>query len=375
MQAVHNKGMPVDNDFVSNRMNILIVDDCQDLEQLEQLLLNQKRHFFKAITLEEALKILNTHEIGLIFLDIHAAEKRNFELIKQLKENQNLKDLSIIFITATSEDENGIIKMLDEIVVDYLFKPLEISIIEKKIGVFEKLYLQKVDLKKYASKVEGINKQLDEFVYIVSHDLKAPLRGLASLTTFMEDELGAEAKQEVLDILNMMKSRTNRMQNLIDGILHYSRMANSKTEKEFVNVKELLNNILDLLCPPPNVRFEFPDNLPIVNAEKIKLHEVFQNLIRNEIKYNNKEKAEVKISFEEHTTFYEFSVADNGIGIKPEHQNKIFGIFQTLQPKDKIESTGIGLTIVKKIIEEQEGIVSVNSAYDKGSTFKFTWKK
>ena len=165
------------------------------------------------------------------------------------------------------------------------------------------------------------------------------------------------------------------MQSLIDGILHYSRMANSKTEKENINVKELIHNIIDLICPPSNIRIEFPDNLPIIKSERVKLHEVFQNLISNAIKHNNKEEGEVKISFVEKKEFYEFSVWDNGFGIKPEHQEKIFGIFQTLQSKDKIESTGIGLTIVKKIIEQQDGKITVDSELGKGSTFKFLWKK
>ena len=191
----------------------------------------------------------------------------------------------------------------------------------------------------------------------------------------MEDELGANPKTEVVDILNMMKSRTARMQNLIDGILHYSRMANSKMEKEKVDVKDLINNIIDLICPPSNMRIETPDNLPVVFTEKIKLHEVFQNLISNAIKYNNKEKGEIKITFIDKRDCYEFSVMDNGSGIKKEHYEKIFGIFQTLQSKDRNESTGIGLTIVKKIIEAQGGTISVQSEYGKGTVFVFVWKK
>jgi light-regulated signal transduction histidine kinase (bacteriophytochrome) len=173
----------------------------------------------------------------------------------------------------------------------------------------------------------------------------------------------------------MMKSRTGRMQTLIDGILHYSRMGNSQTEKEPVSVYDLIHNIIDLICPPPHIRIEFPNNLPVINTEKIKLHEVFQNLISNGIKYNDKEAGIIKITCEEKEDHYIFSVIDNGIGIRPEHTEKIFGIFQTLQPKDKVESTGIGLTIVKKIIEQQDGTITVESETKKGSTFKFSWKK
>src|SRR6185295_6511558 len=120
--------------------------------------------------------------------------------------------------------------------------------------------------------------------------------------------LGSQPKPEVIDLLMMMKSRTARMQNLIDGILHYSRMANCVTEKEKINLSELINSVIDLLEVPPHVRIEYPDNLPALYAEKIKLHEIFQNLISNGIKYNNKESGIVKIAFADIETHYEFSV-------------------------------------------------------------------
>ncbi len=360
----------------TRKVNILLVDDRKEnLISLESILEQEGRSIFKAASGNEALKIALSEEIGLILLDVQMPEMDGFEVARLLKENSRTKDISIIFVTAISKEEKFTMQGYEEGAVDYLHKPLEINIVQAKVAVFEKLYLQKLDLQRYAAKVEQINKQLDEFVYIVSHDLKAPLRGLSSLASFMEDELGADPKPQVIEILNIMKSRTLRMQNLIDGILQYSRMGNTKTEKEKVNVSELIHNIIDLICPPPHIRIEFPDNLPVLHTEKIKLYEVFQNLISNGIKYNDKETGVVKIGFEERGDHYLFSVIDNGIGIKPEHWEKIFGIFQTLQPKDKIESTGIGLTIVKKIIEQQDGSITVDSEFEKGSTFKFTWLK
>jgi two-component system sensor histidine kinase/response regulator len=358
------------------RINILLVDDNLDnLSELENILKHERRNILKAKCTDEVLNIASIKDIALILIDMQMDEMSNGNLMYRLREEAKTKDIPVVFISSIGNVDKFINQGYEDGIVDYLFKPLEINTVNTKVRIFEKLYLQKMDLKQYAEKVEGINKQLDEFVYIVSHDLKAPLRGLASLATFLEDELGESPKIEVLDILSMMKSRTSRMQNLIDGILHYSRMANAKTENEDVNINELLNNIIDLICPPSNISMEIPDNLPVVHCEKIKLHEVFQNLISNAIKYNDKEKGIVKIIFEERIDSFEFSVQDNGTGIKPEHREKIFGIFQTLQPKDKIESTGIGLTIVKKIIEQQLGSINVQSEFGKGSTFKFTWKK
>ena len=357
-------------------LNILLVDDKEEnLISLESILDDPKRNLLKAFSGNEALKIAFESEIAVILLDVQMPEMDGFEVARILKENPKTKDIAVIFVTAISKEEKYTLQGYEEGAVDYLHKPLDINIVKAKVGVFEKLYRSKHDLKIYVEKTQQINKQLDEFVYIVSHDLKAPLRGLASVTTFLEDELGTDLKPEVRDLLDMVKSRTARMQSLIDGILHYSRMANNRTEKEIVKLGDVIANIIDLLSVPSHVRIEYPDHLPELFDEKIKLHEVFQNLISNAINYNNKEKAEVKLSCIDKSTHYEFSVADNGIGIKTEHFEKIFGVFQTLQSKDKKESTGIGLTIVKKIIEQQGGKVWVESDFGKGATFKFTWNK
>ncbi|MBP9791288.1 MAG: response regulator, partial [Bacteroidia bacterium] len=334
-------------------IKILLVDDRpENLISLESMLENGNRTIIKANSGNEALKVALEDEIALILLDVQMPDMDGFEVARLLKENSRTKDISIIFVTALSKDEKFTIQGYEEGAVDYLHKPLDYNIVLAKVNVFERLFLQQKELKAANDKLQRTNKQLDEFVYVVSHDLKAPLRGLASLATFLEEELGANPRQEAIDILNMMKSRTGRLQGLIDGILHYSRMGNVTESKETFSTKELVISIIDLLSPPSNVRFEVADSLPEVTAEKIKLHEVFQNLISNSIKYNNKDNSVIKIEFQEFPTYFEFSVIDNGIGIKEEHQAKIFGIFQTLVPKDKVESTGIGLTIVKKIVEQ-----------------------
>jgi len=357
-------------------LNILMVDDKEDnLISLESILDDPKRNLIKAHSGNEALKIAFEEDIAVILLDVQMPEMDGFEVARILKENPKTKDIAVIFVTAISKEEKYTLQGYEEGAVDYLHKPLDVNIVKAKVAVFEKLYRSKQELKIYVEKTQQINKQLDEFVYIVSHDLKAPLRGLSSVTSFLEDELGSDLKPEVRDLLEMVKSRTTRMQSLIDGILHYSRMANNKTERETVKLMDVIANIVDMLLVPGNVRIEYPDNLPVLFNEKIKLHEVFQNLISNAINYNNKEKANVSISFKDKGNHFEFTIADNGIGIKPEHFEKIFGVFQTLQSKDKQESTGIGLTIVKKIVEQQGGKVWVESEFGIGTKFIFTWFK
>jgi len=194
-----------------------------------------------------------------------------------------------------------------------------------------------IEIQKYIKQIEQVNKQLNEFVYIVSHDLKAPLRGIKSLASFLEEELGKDVKPEVKELLDLLQSRTDRMQVMIEAILHYSRLSHNKGAKEEVNVNQLLHGIIDLLSPPAHIRIEVQSNLPVLQAEKIKVHEVFQNLLSNAIKYNDKPEGVIKITCLERPDEYEFGVSDNGIGINPEFHQKVFGIFKT--PQSKINRT------------------------------------
>jgi signal transduction histidine kinase len=357
-------------------INILIVDDRpENLLSLESLLENQERNLFKANSGSEALKIAMDKPIALVILDVQMPGMDGFEVARLLKENPHTKDISILFVTALSENVKYTLQGYEEGAVDYLHKPLDPNIVKAKVLVYEKLYRQSMELKESNAKLKEINTQLDEFVYIVSHDLKAPLRGLSSISSFLEEELGKDLKPEVAELLGLIKKRTSWMQSLIDGILHYSRLGNKCAEREEVSLKELINNIIEMLSPPVKFKFEVADNLPVLKAERIKIHEVFQNLISNGIKYNDKEEGLIRVNYFEYPDHYEFMVQDNGCGIKPEHYDRIFGIFQTLAPKEKTDSTGIGLTIVKKIVEQQGGTVTLTSEYGKGTTFKFTWKK
>ena len=357
-------------------INILIVDDLpENLLSLESILEQEGRNIVKATSGNEALKIARDMDFALIILDVQMPEMDGFEVAHLLSENPFTKDISVLFVTALSYNEKYTIQGYKEGAVDYLQKPLDTSIVKAKVNVFEKIYRQRMKLKESNEKLLATNKQLDEFVYIVSHDLKAPLRGLASICSFLDEELGQDQKKEVSELLVLIKRRTAWMQALIDSILHYSRLANTVGDKEDVVLNELIDNIIEMLSPPANIRFEVADNMPILNAERIKIHEVFQNIISNAIKYNDKADGIIRVSHLSFPDRFEFVIQDNGCGIKPEHFDRIFGIFQTLGAKERSDSTGIGLTIVKKIVEQQGGKVTLTSEFGTGTTFRFTWKR
>ena len=230
-------------------------------------------------------------------------------------------------------------------------------------------------IKEYAGTLEKINKELDQFAYIVSHDLKAPLRAINNLSVWIEEDLEGKMEAGTKKNFDMLRGRILRLEALINGILQYSRAGRVKNELSDIDMNLFLPDIIQNLAPPENFRIHYSKNLPHVIAEKISLEQVFSNFISNAVKYNSNPNPEITIEAEEKDSHYYFSVADNGPGIEPEFHQKIFVIFQTLQARDVVESTGVGLAIVKKIVEEQGGTVWVESEKGKGAKFCFTLPK
>jgi signal transduction histidine kinase len=230
-------------------------------------------------------------------------------------------------------------------------------------------------IKEYVGTLEKINKELDQFAYIVSHDLKAPLRAINNLSVWIEEDLEGKMEADTKKNFDMLRGRILRLEALINGILQYSRAGRVKNEVVDIDLNQFIPDIIQNLAPPENFKVSISKDLPHVVAERISLEQVFSNFISNAIKYNNNPNPEIIIEAEEKDSYYHFSVADNGPGIEPEFHQKIFVIFQTLQARDVVESTGVGLAIVKKIVEEQGGKVWVESDKGKGAKFCFTLPK
>lgn len=231
------------------------------------------------------------------------------------------------------------------------------------------------ELKVALSKLEDSNTQLDQFAYVVSHDLKSPLRAISTLSLFLEEDLEGKLDEETGKNFKLLRSRVSRMEALINGILEYSRVGRVKEEMTDVNVKELLNEIIAGLMIPDGFEVRIADDLPVIQSNPVHLQQVFQNLISNALKYHNKEAGVVSVAYESLENEHEFRITDDGPGIDPQYHEKIFGIFQTLQSRDEVESTGVGLSIVKKIMDEYGGSVTIESELGKGSTFVLRFPK
>lgn len=223
--------------------------------------------------------------------------------------------------------------------------------------------------------LEKRNAELDQFAYIVSHDLKAPLRAIANLSHWLEEDLAEHLSADNRHQMALLRSRVYRMEALINGLLQYSRVGRVRTELRLVEVEVLLADVIDSLAPPPEFTITVMPGMPTLWTEQLLLEQVFANLIGNAIKHHHRKDGQITISAQEKTDDYEFAVTDNGPGIAPEFHEKVFVMFQTLQPRDKVESTGVGLAIVKKIIDEQGGTISLDSDRGEGATFRFTWPK
>ncbi|MGZ8508978.1 MAG: sensor histidine kinase, partial [Chitinophagaceae bacterium] len=234
------------------------------------------------------------------------------------------------------------------------------------------LNLMSGKLRKNISDLEKQNTELDKFAYVVSHDLKAPVRGIHNAVKWIEEDMGEELSPRMKQYLSIIPQRTKRMEDLINGLLAYAR-TREKTKPEKTDVNELVKDIVEETVPG-NFNVEI-GILPVFYSEKLKLEQVFTNLIGNAVKYTPHEHGRIIISCSDIPGFYQFSVKDNGVGIDPAYHEKIFEIFQTLRDKNDKESTGIGLAIIKKIIDDQHCTIKVNSSLGKGAEFVFTWPR
>lgn len=223
--------------------------------------------------------------------------------------------------------------------------------------------------------LERKNEELGQFAHIVSHDLKAPLRGIDNVVTWIEEDHSQELSPKVKEYVTLIKGRLIRAENLIQGILMYARIGRETPVRELVDLNALLNEILDVVAVGRNHVVEIPANLPVIQTERIPLQQVLSNLIGNAIKYHDKREGFVRLHFKELPDAYQFTVEDNGPGIDRIYHDKIFMIFQTLQERDSFESTGVGLAIVKKILDDRKQSIKVVSAPGKGASFVFTWPK
>ena len=230
-------------------------------------------------------------------------------------------------------------------------------------------------VRSHAIELERSNADLESFAYVASHDLKSPLRAIDTLVKWLAEDLDAVHTEKTRQYMERLQGRVLRMESLIDGLLRYSRAGVIDTDREEVAIGELLDEICGMLNIPEGFSVRYPDRLPKLRTPKTPLQQVLLNLIGNAIKHHDQPNGRIEVVCRENGSFLEFSVADDGPGIPEEYSEKVFQVFQTLKPRDQMEATGIGLALVKRIVERMGGKVELISRDGRGSDFRFQWPK
>lgn len=222
-------------------------------------------------------------------------------------------------------------------------------------------------------KLQYQNEQLNDYAHLVSHDLKSSIRSLSALLSWIKEDCGEKIGEESVNNLNLMEEKIEKIDKFLEDIINYSEIGTTSLKSNTIDLNKKVVNIIDSIHIPKNISVIVNGNLPVLKADARRLQQVFQNLISNAVNFNNKEVGLVEIGVEETEDLYTFSIKDNGQGIPKEYQDKIFNTFTTLGYHEK--STGMGLSIVKRVLDLYGGEIWLESEVTRGSTFYFTIPK
>ena len=301
-----------------------------------------------------------------VFLDFVDAETLHKESLKRIKGKSNSYELKV-------KNKKGDIKhWLVSGAPNYNLQGETIGSIGIHLDItpLKTLQFQKENILK---ELEQKNKDLNEYAHIVSHDLKSPLRSIDALVSWIKMDNADMFDDVTLQNFNLISKTLETMEKIISDVLEYSSAGANTSKQEIVNLNKTLNNLKKVLFIPENISLNVLTKLPIIVGDDIKFQQLFQNLIGNAIKFSDKEKGIVEIDCVEKSTYYQFSIKDNGMGIEKKYHDKIFKAFHSLNKSE--DSSGIGLSIVRKIIDLYKGKIWLESEPNVGTTFYFTLKK
>jgi len=306
----------------------------------------------------------------VVLLDLNLPDSAGLDTLMSV--TNDWPQVAVVVVTGEHDEQTGL-RTLVEGAQEYLVKgKYDAYILHKSIRYAVERKRTEVSQKRLLKELEGVNQELQDFAYIISHDLKAPLRGISSLAQWIAEDYADKLGDEGKEHLDLLLSRVERMHALIDGVLQYSRVGRICEEQVDVDLNELLAEAADMVAAPEHIRIGIAEGLPTVHAERTRLLQVFQNLLSNAVKYMDKPEGRIRVTCEEDGDFWRLAVADNGPGIEQKHFEKIFQVFQTVHSGEGRDSTGVGLSLVKKIIEMYGGRTWVESQVGEGSTFYVT---
>ncbi|TDW44614.1 phospho-acceptor domain-containing protein [Flavobacterium sp. 270] len=396
-------------------IKILLVDDKKEnLLSLQVILADRGYQFVEATSGKDALRILlKNQDFAIILMDVQMPLMDGFETAELIRQSEKLKNVPIIFLTANMDKTEYIFKGYQSGAVDYMIKPLSPEILQAKVMVFTELFrknqelkkkeeethalneiilkanselaLQNAAIEKHAEELRKKNMELDAFTYISSHDLQEPLRKIQTFSNILLTNEYPNLSEDGKLKFNRILYATNRMRELINSLLTFSRATLVDRKFEIIDLSTIVADVKEalhenLLERNAVITTDFHDKVKIIPFQFIQL---IENLLHNAIKFAQPnlplqidiksrlvDISEIRIEkLETEVNYCHISFQDNGIGFEPEHNEKIFGVFQKLHGRDIYEGTGIGLAIVKKIVENHNGYVNAVGEPMKGVTF------
>ncbi|MCS6937063.1 MAG: ATP-binding protein [Candidatus Bipolaricaulota bacterium] len=346
-----------------------LIEDAIDTLDTGILLLDKERKVIWANrTLEKFLGVDREELPGLEVRRALASAKPLFQEVSDFERVVACESTPFVFTLRNGDDER---------ILEYRSLPVSTERykggrIDHFIDITEKQRLERI-LQEKTKRLEESNRKLEEFTHVVSHDLKEPLRTMAVFTQYLIEDYGSQLDQEAQDYLNRIHRASLRMRHMIDDLLRLSSIGTRQETLEKIFLGDVIEQLKeDLKARLENVTLIVPSSWPTVVANRTRMIELFGNLISNAIKYNDKPEKRVELSWTSQGGFYQFTVRDNGIGIEERYLNKVFELFERLNPRDDYESTGAGLAICKRIVEEYGGRIWVESKVGEGSAFHFT---
>jgi two-component system NtrC family sensor kinase len=397
--------------FESSRSRVLAVDDSATyLAFLQDKLYGELYQLETSSSPAEGLKRIERGNIDCVLVDLVMPGLDGIEVCRQIdgwRRNRSCRTM-ILMLTA-KEDTHDLEQALEAGADDFVGKSSDVVVIKVRIRallrrkfyedenerILEELKKRELDterarmaqesaesraalfdqLRKTAAELLRSNAELEEFAYAASHDLRAPLHGIGNLADWLCEELSESLSEEQRKRFDLIHSRVHRLQSLVDDLLQYSRAGRPDGAPAPVETGPLVKEIADLLDPPPSFTIQVPADMPVVVSAVSPIRLVFSNLIGNALKHHNRRDGLIEVIAEDAGLCYRFSVRDDGPGIAPKFHDRIFGLFQTLSSRDCKEGSGLGLALVKRIVEKQGGKVEVDSDLGRGATFSFTWPK
>jgi signal transduction histidine kinase len=397
------------------KVKILLVDDKKEnLLSLQIILANQGYEFVEASSGKDALRILlKSQDFAIILMDVQMPLMDGFETAELIRQSDKLKNVPIIFLTANMNSNEYIFKGYQSGAVDYMIKPLSPEILRAKVTVFTELFKKNMELRvkeeetnalnllvlkandelaaqyaaieKHADELKMKNDDLQAFTYISSHDLQEPLRKIQTFSNTILLQEYPNMSENGKAKFNRILYATGRMRELIDSLLDFSRanIGDRKFEKTDLNtiIKEVEETLSDnIIEKKAIIKTDLKGHVHIIPFQFTQL---IINLMSNSLKFS-REDVPMCIEIKNHIAsganlgnnklrpellYCHISFQDNGIGFDPAYSDKIFGVFQKLHGRDKYEGTGIGLAIVKKIVENHNGIVSAIGEPMNGARF------